>query len=61
MQNEVSLITSTVEEYRPSMACGQYTPERYEEFVQKLKDSGADEYIAAIQEQLDAWLAENAD
>ena len=57
MTNEITTITSIVEEYRPSMACGQYTEERYNEFVQKLKDAGADDYIAKIQEQLDAWLA----
>ncbi|MBO5998162.1 MAG: DUF3502 domain-containing protein [Lachnospiraceae bacterium] len=57
MTNEITIITSVVEEYRPSMACGQYTEERYNEFVEKLKASGVDDYIAMIQEQLDAWLA----
>ncbi|MBO5998517.1 MAG: ABC transporter substrate-binding protein, partial [Lachnospiraceae bacterium] len=59
MSNEVTVITSIIEEYRPSMACGQYTEERYNEFVQKLKDAGADDYLALIQSQLDAWLADH--
>ncbi len=57
MSNEVSVITSIIEEYRPSFACGQYTEERYNEFIQKLKDAGVDEYIALIQSQLDEWIA----
>ncbi|MBO5998636.1 MAG: ABC transporter substrate-binding protein [Lachnospiraceae bacterium] len=57
LANQITVITSTVSEYRPSLACGQYTEERYNEFLTKLKDNGADEYIATVQEQLDAWLA----
>ena len=57
MANEVSVITSIIEEYRPAFACGQFTQERYDEFIRKLKDAGVNEYIALIQSQLDEWIA----
>lgn len=57
MENEVAMLTNVVEQYRPSMACGLYNEAFYNEFIQKLKDSGLEKYIQTIQEQLDAWNA----
>lgn len=60
-ENQIAGMTSTIMEYRPSFACGLYTESYYNEFIQKMNDNGVEEYIAAIQEQLDAWLAENGE
>ena len=59
LENEISMMTMAIEQYRPTLQCGLYSDEFYNEFMQKLKDSGIEEYIAAAQEQLDAWVAEN--
>ena len=58
-ENQIAGMTSTIMEYRPSFACGLYTESYYNEFIQKMNDNGVEEYIAAIQEQLDAWLESN--
>ena len=58
-ENEVAGITNTIEEYRPSFACGLYTEDYYNEFLKKLKDSGVERYIEYIQQQFDSWLAES--
>lgn len=55
-ENQISAITNTVEEYRPSFACGLYSEEYYNEFIKKLTENGAEEYINYIQEQLNTWL-----
>ena len=60
-ENQVAAITQTIQQYRPSFGCGLYTEDYYNEFLQKLEDNGVNEYIAYIQEQFDAWLAENGD
>ncbi len=59
LENEISMMTMAIEQYRPTLQCGLYSDEFYNEFMTKLKDSGIEEYIAAAQEQLDAWIAEN--
>ena len=59
LENEISMMTMAIEQYRPTLQCGLYSDEFYNDFMQKLKDSGIEKYIAAAQEQLDAWVAEN--
>lgn len=56
MENEVSAITVTIEEYRPSLITGLYTDRMYTEFIEKLKDSGSETFISGIQDQLDEYL-----
>ncbi len=56
-ENEIAEMTNIIAEYRPSLHCGFYTEELYGEFMQKMKDAGIDRYIAAVQEQFDAYLA----
>ena len=58
-ENQVAAITQTIQQYRPSFGCGLYTEDYYNEFISKLEDNGVNEYIAYIQEQFNAWLAEN--
>lgn len=58
-ENQVAGITNTIEEYRPTFANGLYTESYYNEFIQKLKDNGVEEYLAYIQQQLDDWLKAN--
>lgn len=58
-ENQIAGITNAIAECRPSLASGLYTEDYYNDFIQKLNDSGAQEYIANIQQQLDAWLSEN--
>ena len=60
-ENQVASITSVIEQYRPSFANGLYTEDYYNEFISRLEDAGVNEYIAHIQEEFDAWLAENGD
>ena len=60
-ENQVASITSVIEQYRPTFANGLYTEDYYNEFISRLEDAGVNEYIAHIQEEFDAWLAENGD
>lgn len=59
---DLSLIMSQVsackDEYSKSLLYGGYTPERLEEYKSKLEVAGVQDYIAEIQKQLDAWIAE---
>lgn len=57
MQNTVTALTSVIEEYRYALSLGNWSEEKYAEFLKKLKDAGIDEYIAEAQRQLDEWLA----
>ena len=57
LENEVSVITNTIAEYRPSLASGLFTQEYYDQFIKKLESDGVNVYLDTIQEQLDAWLA----
>ncbi len=59
LENEISLMTNAIEEYRPSFQCGLYTDDYYNEFMKKMEASGVDKYFETIQSQFDAWLAEN--
>ncbi len=46
------------QEYGPALFCGSAPEGYYEEFIQKMKDSNLDEYITLVNEQIQAWLAE---
>ncbi len=55
--DQITAIGSVVDEYTPNLISGYYTPELYQQFVEKLEAAGAQTYIDACQTQLDAWAA----
>ena len=52
-------LTAVQNQHAASMHCGLYTPEEYQSFLKKLDIAGLPDYVAAFQEQLDAWRAAN--
>ncbi len=62
-QTESSMLDSTITQYLPTLqagACGDEdaTRAKVEEFISALQTAGIDDVIAANQEQMDAYLAE---
>lgn len=62
-QTESAVISSTISEYLPQLQNGmagseEATLELLNEFISALESAGINDVIAANQEQLDAWLAE---
>ena len=58
LENQISAITGIYNEYFRGLSCGVYNvDETLPEFRAKLEAAGMDEVVAAVQEQLDAWLA----
>jgi len=55
----ISQITAVTDQYASEILYGGYTPETLEEYIGKLTTAGVYDYAAAIQEQLDAWIAAN--
>ena len=54
-----SAVTAVIEQYAPVISAGAVDPETsLAEFNAALEAAGIDDIIAANQEQLDAWLAE---
>ena len=59
VKNEMSAIANVYKQYVPGLICGTVNPdEAIPEFLQALDAAGIDTVIAAKQEQLDAWLAQ---
>ena len=54
----ISQLSAAKDQYHKSLIYGNYTPERLEEYKSKLEIGGVNDYIAQVQDQLDAWLAE---
>ena len=59
LTNTIAAITSVVDKYKGTIYCGAYTDAEYDEFVTSLKTAGVEEYLAAYQEQLKAWIEAN--
>lgn len=59
LTNTIAAITSVVDKYKGTIYCGSYTDEEYEEYIAALKTAGVEEYLAAYQEQLKAWMDAN--
>ncbi len=59
ISNEISAVSSVIGEYRNRVELGCEDEAVCEEFVNKLRTAGADKIVAAYQDQLDAWIAEN--
>ncbi len=57
LSTEVAALSSVTGEYKDVMDRGLYTESLYNEYLDALGGAGIDGYIAAIQTQLDAWVA----
>ena len=57
LETTIAGVTAVSSEFNPEMLSGQYTQARYDEYMNKLYAAGLQEYIDAVQSQLDAWLA----
>lgn len=58
IQNQLTAIANVISEFGPSLESGIAPEGTYEEFIQKLYDSGAQDIVDEYQRQLDEWLAE---
>lgn len=57
---EMTQINNVIEQYRPGIESGSVDPEtEIPRFLEALSAAGGDKYLAAYQEQLDAYYAEN--
>jgi putative aldouronate transport system substrate-binding protein len=58
IQNEISMITNVIAQYRPSLESGAVDPAtELPKFLKAMDDSGAEKVIAEVQRQLNAWKA----
>ncbi len=53
----MSQISAVTDQYKCSLQCGGYTEEYYQEFLSKLEVAGVQDYLDAVQQQLNAWMA----
>ena len=53
----ISQLSAVGDQYAKTMIYGGYTEASLADYIDKLEDAGVRDYIAAAQEQLDAWLA----
>ncbi len=53
----ISQISAVVDQYAGALSCGLYSDADYEAYVEKLKAAGVQDYLDAIQTQLNAWIA----
>ena len=58
LQLLISQISAVNDQYQQTLGCGGYTEELYQEYLSKLETAGVQDYIAAVQAQVDAWVAE---
>ncbi len=56
---QIAALAAVKDEFAPSLLSGDYTDALYEDFLAKLNSVGLQDYVDAVQKQLDAWLAEN--
>lgn len=57
--SELSAIINVISQYRPQVETGMADEAVYNEFLDKLKATGAEKIVDCYQKQLDAWLEEN--
>jgi len=55
----ISQISTVTDQYSKNLTYGGYTADALAEYIGKLEDAGVNDYAAAVQEQLDAWVAAN--
>lgn len=59
VKTQYSAVTDVITQYRSALECGSVDPEEVlPQFISALEAAGINEVIAANQESLDAWLAE---
>lgn len=57
---QYTAVANVISQYLPGLVCGSVDPaDDIPEFLEALSDAGLGDIIAAKQEQLDAWAAEN--
>ncbi|MBR6425683.1 MAG: DUF3502 domain-containing protein, partial [Oscillospiraceae bacterium] len=54
----IGTISAVNDEYWPRLNSGMYTEDLMNDYLAKLQTAGVDDYIAAAQAQLDAFLAQ---
>ncbi len=59
LSNVIAALTAVVDKYKGDILCGSFTDEQYEQYIGELKTAGVEEYLAAYQEQLKAWMETN--
>ena len=60
VKSQYTAVANVIEQYLPGLVCGSVDPAAdIPEFIERLNDAGIQDIIAAKQEQLDAWVAEN--
>ena len=52
----IAAISAVTDEFHGQMCGGFYTDDLYQEYLQKLKDAGIDEYIALYQDSIDKFM-----
>lgn len=55
----ISQLSAVNDQYASSMTNGDFTDSLHSEYIEKLKTAGVQDYLDAVQTQLDAWLASN--
>ena len=58
LQDLIAGITAINDQYTPDLYTGNYTPELFANYKAALENAGVHDYLDAIQNQLNAWLAE---
>ena len=59
VRTQLTAVSNVIQQYFPGIQCGSVDPATaIPEFEKALSDAGYDEILAAKQEQLDAWLAQ---
>ena len=58
VSTEIGMVTNIINEYDSQVGTGMADEAIYNEFIEKLKSSGADKIIAEYQAQLNEWLAQ---
>lgn len=60
LKSQYTAVKNVINQYLPGLMCGSVDPEtEIPKFVSALNDAGYQEILAAKQEQLDQWIAEN--
>lgn len=59
LKTQYTAVKNVISQYLPGLTCGSLNPDtEIDKFVQALNDAGYEDILAAKQEQLDAWKAE---
>jgi len=57
LANNIAAITAVQDEYKKTLGAGGYNEQMYQAFLDKLQAAGVDAYCQAIEDQLQAYLA----